>query len=149
MAGRALGAPPQARGEEGAPPGAARYRTLDDRFVVRHPASLEAWRGRAAYLREHILASGGLLPLPERTPLDPQIFDERKHEDYTVSKGYFESRPGFFVTANLYKPIGPGPFPAVLPPHGHWAYGRLENSEPASGPARPTTRPPRGSASRT
>ena len=145
MTGLALGAPPRARGEEGARPGApgppgrsgaAPYRTLDDRFVVRHPASLEAWHGRAAYLREHILASGGLLPLPERTPLDPQIFDERKHEDYTVSKVYFESRPGFFVTGNLYKPIGPGPFPAVLSPHGHWAYGRLENSESASVPGR-------------
>ncbi len=132
MAGLALGAPPRARGEEAAP----RYRTLDDRFVVRHPASLEEWRGRAAYLREHILASAGLLPLPERTPLDPQVFDERKHEDYTVSKVYFESRPGFFVTGNLYKPIGAGPFPAVLSPHGHWAYGRLENSESASVPGR-------------
>ena len=132
MAGLALGAPPRARGEEAAP----RYRTLDDRFVVRHPASLEDWRGRAAYLREHILVSAGLLPLPERTSLDPQVFDERKHEDYTVSKVYFESRPGFFVTGNLYKPIGPGPFPAVLSPHGHWAYGRLENSESASVPGR-------------
>ena len=132
MAGLALGAPPRARGEEAAP----RYRTLDDRFVVRHPASLEEWRGRAAYLREHILASAGLLPLPERTPLDPQVFDERKHEDYTVSKVYFESRPGFFVTGNLYKPMGAGPFPAVLSPHGHWAYGRLENSESASVPGR-------------
>jgi hypothetical protein len=134
--GLALGAPPRARGEEAPRPAASRYRTLDDRFVVRHPASLEAWRGRAAYLREHILASGGLLPLPERTPLDPQIFDERKHEDYSVSKVYFESRPGFFVTGNLYKPIGAGPFPAVLSPHGHWAYGRLENSESASVPGR-------------
>jgi hypothetical protein len=145
MTGLALGAPPPARGQEGARPGAPgppgrsgalRYRTLDDRFVVRHPASLEEWRVRAAYLREHILASAGLLPLPERTPLDPQIFDERKHEDYTVSKVYFESRPGFFVTGNLYKPMGAGPFPAVLSPHGHWAYGRLENSESASVPGR-------------
>jgi len=135
MAGLALGAPPRARGEQAAPPG-PRYRTLDDRLVVRHPASLEEWRGRAAYLREHILASAGLFPLPERTPLDPRVFDERKHEDYTVSKAYFESRPGFFVTGNLYKPIGAGPFPAVLSPHGHWAYGRLENSEGASVPGR-------------
>ena len=139
------GAPPPARGGQvdarGAPmlpgvPGAPRYRTLDDRFVVRHPGSLEEWRVRAAYLREHILASAGLLPLPDRTPLDPQVFDERKHEDYTVSKVYFESRPGFFVTGNLYRPIGAGPFPAVLSPHGHWAYGRLENSQAASVPGR-------------
>ena len=49
---------------------------------------------------------------------------------------YFESLPGFFVTGNLYRPIGDGPFPAVLSPHGHWTYGRLENTPTTSGPAR-------------
>ena len=136
VAGLAPGAAPRASEGPPAPAGAPRYRTLDDRMVVRRPASLEAWRERATYLREHILASAGLLPLPERTPLEPQVFDERKHEDYTVSKVFFASRPGFFVTGNLYKPIGPGPFPAVLSPHGHWAYGRLENSASASVPGR-------------
>jgi Acetyl xylan esterase (AXE1) len=51
-----------------------------------------------------------------------------------VSKVYFESLPGFFVTGNLYVPSGPGPFPAVLLPHGHWSYGRLENAEISSIP---------------
>ena len=49
---------------------------------------------------------------------------------------YFESLPGFFVTGNLYRPIGAGAFPAVLSPHGHWTYGRLENSALVSGPGR-------------
>ena len=30
----------------------------------------------------------------------------------------------------------PGPFPGVLSPHGHWAYGRLENGADGSIPAR-------------
>ena len=29
-----------------------------------------------------------------------------------------------------------GPFPAILSPHGHWAYGRLENTALGSGPGR-------------
>jgi hypothetical protein len=74
--------------------------------------------------------------MPERTPLNVSIFGEIKHPDYIVSKVYFESLPGFFVTGNLYRPVGDGPFPAILSPHGHWAYGRLENSVVASVPGR-------------
>ena len=64
------------------------------------------------------------------------IFDPVVHPDYTVSKVYFESLPGFFVTGNLYRPVGDGPFPAILSPHGHWTYGRLENTLLNSGPGR-------------
>jgi hypothetical protein len=112
------------------------YRTLDDKFAPPTITSLEAWTPRAAYLKEHILASAGLLPMPEKTPLKPVVFGEAPHSDYSVSKVYFESLPGFFVTGNLYKPAGAGPFPAILSPHGHWAYGRLENSDVASVPGR-------------
>jgi Acetyl xylan esterase (AXE1) len=115
---------------------AQRYRTLDDRYVVRRFATLDEWRPRAAWLREHILATAGLLPMPERTPLNAVVVGERKHADYSVSKVYFESVPGFYVTGNLYKPIGTGPFPAIVSPHGHWYYGRLENSALSSIPGR-------------
>lgn len=74
--------------------------------------------------------------MPERTPLGANIFGEVTHPDYTVSKVYFESLPGFFVTGNLYRPIGEGPFPAILSPHGHWVYGRLEDTVLASVPGR-------------
>ena len=112
------------------------YRTLDDRFAPPKFTTASEWNGRAAYLREHILASAGLLPLPEKTPLRPSIFGEIRKGDYSVSKVYFESLPGFFVTGNLYRPLGDGPYPAVLSPHGHWAYGRLENTDLNSGPGR-------------
>jgi hypothetical protein len=111
-----------------------RYRTHEDRLTVPRYSSPAEWQRRAAWLREHILASSGLLPMPEKTPLRPQVFDEQKHEGYSVAKVYFESLPGFFVTGNLYVPSGPGPFPAVLLPHGHWSYGRLENAEISSIP---------------
>jgi hypothetical protein len=115
---------------------APKYRTLDDHFPAPDVTTLEAWKPRAAYLREHILASAGLLPLPAPTPLNAAVFGEVAHNDYTVSKVYFESLPGFFVTGNLYRPAGNGPFPAIISPHGHWAYGRLENTDTASVPGR-------------
>jgi dienelactone hydrolase len=115
---------------------AAQYRTLDDRFSPPAITTRDAWQQRAGYLRQHVLASAGLLPLPDKTPLAPVVFGETAHADYRVSKVYFESLPGFFVTGNLYRPIGDGPFPAILSPHGHWAYGRLENTETASVPGR-------------
>lgn len=113
-----------------------RYRTLNDTFAPPRFSSVEAWNRRAQYVREHILASAGLLPMPERTPLNPVVFGEIAHPDYTVSKAYFEALPGFFVTGNLYRPIGSGPFPAILSPHGHWVYGRLENTPVVSIPGR-------------
>ena len=127
----AVGLAGVARADERA---AVSYRTYEDRLAVPRYASPGEWQRRATYLGEHILASSGLLPLPEKTPLRPQVFDEQKHEDYSVAKVYFESLPGFFVTGNLYVPAGPGPFPAVLLPHGHWSYGRLENAEISSIP---------------
>jgi hypothetical protein len=114
----------------------AAYRTLNDTFDPPKFTDSEQWRRRAVYLREHILASAGLMPLPERTRLAPEIFGEISHGDYTVAKVYFESLPGFFVTGNLYRPAGNGQFPAILSPHGHWAYGRLENTPLNSGPGR-------------
>ncbi len=122
----------------GAAPFAQRapYRTLNDTFDPPRHTDVEHWKRRAAHLREHVLASAGLLPLPVRTPLKPEIFGEVKRAEYTVAKVYFESLPGFFVTANLYRPTGDGPFPAILAPHGHWAYGRLENTSLNSVPGR-------------
>jgi hypothetical protein len=115
---------------------AAQYRTHTDRQEPPRFASLESWKPRAQYLREHILASAGLLPMPVRTPLNAVVFGEVRHADYIVEKVYFESLPGFFVTGNLYKPVGPGPFPAVLSAHGHWTNGRLEHTAINSGPGR-------------
>ena len=100
----------------------AAFHTHNDRFPPPRLTTLDAWQTRAAYLRAHVLASAGLLPLPEKTPLRPSVFGEVTRAGYRVSKVYFESLPGFFVTGNLYRPDGDGPFPAVLSPHGHWTY---------------------------
>ncbi|MCX6625061.1 MAG: acetylxylan esterase, partial [Acidobacteria bacterium] len=46
-------------------------------------------------------------------------------DGYTIEKVIFESRPHYYVTANVYVPSGStGPFPAVLCPVGHWGSGK-------------------------
>ncbi len=114
-----------------------RVRTLRSACGMEEFRSKEEWLKRAASLRRQILVSAGLWPLPEKTPLNPQIFGRIEKEDYTIEKVYFESYPGFYVTGNLYRPKGKkGPFPGIVSPHGHWRYGRLENSVTNTIPAR-------------
>ena len=115
------------------------YRGVNDTYAAPQFTSRASWNIRAAHLTELVLASAGLLPMPERTPLNANVFGDVTRDDYIVSKVYFESLPGFFVTGNLYRPIGNGPFPAILSPHGHWAYGRSKIRRSLPFPAAPST----------
>jgi len=101
-------------------------------------SSAEEWRARAKGIREQILVSAGLWPMPEKTPLQAHIFGKIEREGYSVEKVYFQTLPGFYLGGNLYRPIGrgKGPFPGVLNPHGHWKDGRLTDTETGSIPAR-------------
>lgn len=94
-----------------------------------------AWEQRKAQLRRQILFASGLDPMPEKTPLHPQIFDRVESQDCTIEKVLLETLPGVYLGGNLYRPKhGPAKHPAVLNPHGHWTYGRLENQPLDSGP---------------
>jgi dienelactone hydrolase len=116
---------------------AAEVLTLDSPHAFTPYASRAAWLARARFLREQVLVSAGLWPMPEKGPLNAHVFGRIERRDYSVEKVYFESHPGFYVTGNLYRPLGKSaPFPGVLSPHGHWAYGRLENGADGSIPAR-------------
>ena len=114
------------------------YQTRNVHTVYTFPGYTKAeWSAKAAELREHILVSNGLTPMPEKTPLNAHVFGRVEREDYTVEKVYFEAYPGFFTTGNLYRPKGKkGPFPGIVSPHGHWGRGRLENSDAGSVPGR-------------
>ena len=95
-----------------------------------------SWRLRQAELRDQIRAAAGLLPEPIKSDLQPRVFGRLEREGYSIEKVLLQTFPGFTLAGNLYRPSGEGPFPAVLSPHGHWSYGRLENSDRGSVPAR-------------
>ena len=92
-----------------------------------------AWETRAQEIREQILVSQGLYPMPEKTPLNAAIFGKIDKGDYTIEKVYFASMPGHYVVGNLYRPktINGGKAPVMLYAHGHWADGRLNEASPA------------------
>lgn len=114
-------------------------RHTDTVFAPLEFDSIDEWEAYAADLRRKILVASGLFPMPERTPLNAQVFGKVERDGYTVEKVYFEAYPGFYVTGNLYKPTGDGPFPGVACPHGHWSNGRLEDNERGSVAARSIT----------
>jgi len=98
----------------------------------------EDWRARAKEIREQVLVSCGLWPMPEKTPLEAHVFGKIEREGYSVEKVYFQPLPGFYLAGNLYRPVGrgKGPFPAILNPHGHWNEGRLVDNADGSVAAR-------------
>ena len=62
---------------------------------------------------------------PERTPLNVRTVGSFEREHYRVEKLVYESRPNFFVTANLYIPkSAQPPYPGVLFQMGHSANGK-------------------------
>ena len=98
---------------------------------------LVSWQKRKSALRQQILLSAGLDPMPQKTPLNPRIFGRFDGGNYTVDKVWLETMPGYFLAGNLYKPKGlTGPFPGIVSPHGHWTNGRAEQTELGNIPAR-------------
>ena len=78
----------------------------------------EEIEARQRWIRGRILSAIG--GLPERTPLNPKVTGVLKRAGYRIEKVIFESRPGLFVTANLYLPeTGRPPHPGLLLPLGH------------------------------
>ncbi len=96
--------------------------------------SRAAWESRAKEIREQILVSCGLYPLPEKSALKATVFGKTERDGYTVEKVHLQPYPGFYLAGNLYRPLnkGTGPFPAILNPHGHWDNGRLADEEAGS-----------------
>ncbi|QDT31387.1 GDSL-type esterase/lipase family protein [Thalassoglobus polymorphus] len=115
----------------------ARFKPLRNLRDAYHPWSppttLAAWEKEAERIRRQVLVSNGLWPLPEKTPLEPVISKKIDRGDHTVQNVYFRSRPGHYVTGNLYRPKNiEGKIPGILCPHGHWKDGRFYDAEGGS-----------------
>ena len=104
-------------------------RTLDSHFPFAVPADVKTWNERAEALRFHLQMSLWLWPMPEKQPLKPIEHCAIDMGEFTVSRVYFESFPGFYVTGSLYRPKNLSqPGPGVLCPHGHHRNGRFMRS---------------------
>ncbi len=108
----------------------------DTHFTFRAYATRAEWEARRAQLRKQILSAAGMFPPPARMPVHAEVFGRVENRDCTIEKVLLEAMPGYYVGGNLYRPLhAVGKHPAVLNPHGHWTYGRLENEPLDSGPS--------------
>jgi cephalosporin-C deacetylase-like acetyl esterase len=101
-----------------------------NRLLEERERRVLATRDWNAYRRDFraalLLAIGGL---PERTPLNARVVGTLERDGYRIEKVVFESRPQFFVTANLYLPrSGQPPYPAILFPLGHEAGAKAHSA---------------------
>ncbi|MCW5977659.1 MAG: acetylxylan esterase [Bryobacteraceae bacterium] len=83
----------------------------------------EAVRERQRWTRETFWRLVG--GMPERTPLNARTAGSFERPGYKLEKVIYESRPGLFVTANLYIPTAAKPpFPGVVFQLGHAVNGK-------------------------
>jgi cephalosporin-C deacetylase-like acetyl esterase len=80
---------------------------------------------RKKLVREKLLKILGGLP-DYSGPLNARVTAQITARGYVIEKVIFESLPGFYVTANLYRPEQPGRYPAVLLSAGHLQSGKTE-----------------------
>jgi cephalosporin-C deacetylase-like acetyl esterase len=91
---------------------------MERRQAMNNITSLEDLKRRQQNWRDKMWRDLG--GQPDRTPLNARTVGILDQGDYRVEKVIFESRPRFYVTANLYLPKrGKAPYPAILFPLGH------------------------------
>lgn len=84
--------------------------------------SAEDWQQAKPRLRREYFDMLGLWPLPDKTPLHAAVPRTLNRGDYVVDMVHYQSRPGLYVTGNLYRPanIESGTsLPAILYVCGH------------------------------
>jgi len=90
----------------------------------------EEWHAKRPKLKEQMFDMLGLWPLPEKTDLRATVTGTLDVDDVTIEKIHFQSRPGLYVTANLYRPrvaVKGKKYPAIVYACGHSNQGRDGN----------------------
>ena len=86
------------------------------------------WEAKRPRLKQEFLDMLGLWPLPEKTPLKATVTGTLERGDVVIEKLHYQSRPGLYVTANLYRPkTSDKKLPAILYVCGHSGRGRDGN----------------------
>ncbi len=92
--------------------------------------SREDWENLRPRYKQEYLHMLGLWPMPEKTPLQATVTGTLEGDGYVVDMLHYQSRPGLYVTANLFRParVEQGQrLPAVLYVCGHSFCGRNGN----------------------
>jgi dienelactone hydrolase len=112
----------------------SRAKELEKDFLpeVKTAADFEKMRPE---LHRQYLDMLGLWPLPEKTPLKATITGKLDYPGCTIEKLHFQSKPGLYVTANLYlpNPLPAGKLPAILYQCGHSGMGKNGNKSAYQG----------------
>ncbi len=95
--------------------------------------TLEEWKQKRPRLYQEYMDMLGLWPIPEKTPLKATKTGELEAHGVIVEMVHFQSKPGLYVTANVYRPKtsrdrkGAEKLPAIVYVCGHSWKGRDGN----------------------
>src|SRR6202161_3155170 len=90
--------------------------------------TIDEWKQKRPRLYQEYMDMLGLWPLPEKTPLHATKTGEVEAHGVVVEKIHFQSKPGLYVPANLYRRKGDNQKrPAIVYVCGHSFKGRDGN----------------------
>lgn len=90
--------------------------------------TLDEWTAKRPRLHREYLDMLGLWPLPEKNPLQATATRTFESQGVVIDNLHYQSRPGLYVTANLYRPKGnTTKLPTILYVCGHTPKGRDGN----------------------
>jgi dienelactone hydrolase len=109
---------------------AAEVKRISTRFMD-GVKTKEEWQAARPRLKREFLDMLGLDPLPAKTPLKATVAGKIERSGVSIEKVHFQSKPGLYVTGNVYLPPSveekKKKYPAILYVCGHSGRGRDGN----------------------